>query len=68
MKSIESRENREHSIKTKDPFIRERDEGFESEMRVLSLSRVRRGMQNLILILKCVAEYLLKTLNLNYDS
>ena len=62
MKSIESRENREHSVKTKDPFIRER------EMRVLSLSRVRRGMENLILILKCVAEYLLKTLNLNYDS
>ena len=31
MKSIESRENREHSVKTKDQFIRERDEGFESE-------------------------------------
>ena len=34
MKSIESRENREHSVKslkTKDPFIRERDEGFVSE-------------------------------------
>ena len=31
MKSIESRENREHSIKTKDPFIRERDKAFESE-------------------------------------
>ena len=62
MKSIESRENREHSVKTKEPFIRER------EMRVLSLSRVRRGMENLILILKCVAEYLLETLNLNYDS
>ena len=59
MKSIESRENREHSVKT---HLQER------EMRVLSLSLVRKGMENLILILKCVAEYLLETLNLNYDS
>ena len=38
MKSKESRENREHSVKTKDPFIREGDKGFEAE-----LSKERHG-------------------------
>ena len=49
MKSLE-REQRERRTLKKDQFIREK------EMRILSLSRVRRGMENLILILKSVAK------------
>ena len=59
-----AREQREQRTLGKDQFIRER----EREREVLSLSQVKRGMENLILILKSVAEYLLETLNLNHNS
>ena len=51
----ETREQREQRTLRKEQFIREREMRVES-VSTLSLSRVRRSMENLILILISVAE------------